>query len=572
MKVLEVIRSAKSGEWNIPGFQRGFVWQRPKILLLLDSLFRGYPFGTVLNWKVPETEGQVAGQSSTLSGATTWVIDGQQRITALCMLTGQKPYWWKDNDDWDRRVHGLKPMIRLRPDADVEFQLENPVRRRNPEWFRVDPFLARLARVEYEDFENVLDRHASTTASEIVEELDVKDDIEKYVTARDEVKKRLTRLGRILLRDLPCQSINLSPVSVAEVFERVNRAGTRVRETDVTVAWVEAHNPGWVRQSFLPFCQDLEDAGWDLPPSLLIPVLVTACGQNPDLRNIPSHIWKNGSLLDDGWRRVKNAIEVVRQEFQAVGIPLALVPSKNAMFPCLIAAAKGLLQTKELVARMFLAATASGRYSASTGTKFREDSLLIRSASTFREAVDAYVGKLAPRRIAGNASAGAGDEAWAIRASDLEASYSSAGTRYLRLLYFMTIFPRNPMAWFGPNRELSFTRGGGDVLDPDLKPEWHHFFPKAFMKSRKVTDERVNWFGNIVVLDAKANRTINARQPKDYLVLKHVHAPPDELAKQFIPSDPSWHTFNRFDDFLRERHERLAIAMNAQLREFGLLH
>ena len=104
-----------------------------------------------------------------------------------------------------------------------------------------------------------------------------------------------------------------------------------MRETDVTVAWVEAHNPGWVRQSFLPFCQDLEDVGWDLPPSLLIPVLVTACGQNPDLRNIPSHVWKDRPLLDDGWSRVKNAIEVVRlQNLQALGVPLRLVPSADA--------------------------------------------------------------------------------------------------------------------------------------------------------------------------------------------------------------------------------------------------
>ena len=113
---------------------------------------------------------------------------------------------------------------------------------------------------------------------------------------------------------------------------------------------------------------------------------------------------------------------------------------------------------------------------------------MIDSATSFTEAVDGYVGKLAPRRIVGSSAAHGDDGAWEIRAADLEAPYSSAGTRYLRLLYFMTIFPNDPMAWFGSNRGLSFTRGGGAVLDPDLKPEWHHFFPKAFMKSKNVTD------------------------------------------------------------------------------------
>ena len=573
--VLEAIRSAKEGEWNIPGFQRGFVWQRPKILLLLDSLFNGYPIGTVLNWKVPETEGQVAGRSSVLAGATTWVIDGQQRVTALCMLTNQKPYWWQNNDDWNRRVQGLKPMIRLRPDADVEFQLENPIRRRNPEWFRVDPFLAELARIKYEHFDDALDERASESASSIVKTLEstrdlAKHDVDQYIAARDEIKTRLTRLGRLLLRNLPCQSIDLDPVSVAEVFERVNRAGTRVRETDVTVAWVEAHNPGWVRSSFLPFCQELDEAGWSLPSSLLIPVLVAACGLNPNLRNIPADVWKDSSRLDDGWRRVRKAIESVRQSFQALGIPLPLVPSKNAMFPCLLSAARGMRLNKQLVARMFLAATAAGRYSASSGTKFREDSLLIESTNSFDEAVSKYVGTLTPRHSPSDID-GASGGPWAIAVSDLKAPYSSAGTRYLRLLYFMTVFPTNPRAWFGSNRDLAFTRAEGSTLDPDLKPEWHHFFPRAHMKAKGIEDERVNWFGNIVVLDAKANRTINAKAPLEYLQLEQVHAPPDELAKQFVPAASDLHVHDRFQDFLDARHARLAGAMNERLRDFGLV-
>ncbi len=570
-KILDVIRSAKNGEWNIPGFQRSFVWQRPKILLLLDSLFRGYPFGTVLNWKVPEARGQVAGRSSTLAGPTTWVIDGQQRVTALCMLTSQKPYWWNENADWDRRLQQLKPMIRLQPDVDVEFQLENPVRRLNPQWLRVDPFLAPLAQIEYQQFEDVLDERASQSASEVMRNLDVTVDGEEYVAARDEVKKRLTRLGRILVTELPCQSIDLDPVSVAEVFERVNRAGTRVRETDVTVAWVEAHNPGWVRDNFLPFCNEMDEAGWALPPSLLIPVLVTACGQNPDLRNIPSEVWRDRALLDSGWRRVKNAIEVVRQRLQALGVPLGLVPSKNALFPCLVAAVSGSGHTKELLGRMFVAATASGRYAGSTGTKFREDARLIRSADSFSQAVEEYVGKLAPRPAAEITPSQSGANVWQIDPLSLRASYSGSGNRYLRLLYFMTVFPNDPKAWFGGNKGCSFTQDGRGTLDPDLKPEWHHFFPTAFLKKHHIQDERVNWFGNITVLDAKANRTINSKSPLKYLALEEVHAPADELAKQFIPNDSSLHELERLDDFLERRHEELAEAMNARLRALGLV-
>ena len=30
-----------------------------------------------------------------------WVVDGKQRATALCILSGRKPYWWPDGGHWD---------------------------------------------------------------------------------------------------------------------------------------------------------------------------------------------------------------------------------------------------------------------------------------------------------------------------------------------------------------------------------------------------------------------------------------------------------------------------------------
>jgi hypothetical protein len=32
---------------------------------------------------------------------TKWVVDGQQRTAALCILSGRKPYWWNEKSDWD---------------------------------------------------------------------------------------------------------------------------------------------------------------------------------------------------------------------------------------------------------------------------------------------------------------------------------------------------------------------------------------------------------------------------------------------------------------------------------------
>jgi hypothetical protein len=49
-----LFRRVRNGELRIPAFQRGFVWTEEKILSLLDSVYRGYPIGSLLLWKVSE--------------------------------------------------------------------------------------------------------------------------------------------------------------------------------------------------------------------------------------------------------------------------------------------------------------------------------------------------------------------------------------------------------------------------------------------------------------------------------------------------------------------------------------
>jgi hypothetical protein len=85
--------------WSVPEFQRGFVWKAVQVKDLIESLWLGYPVGTLLVW---DSAGPVETRSSSDgSRPTKWVVDGQQRTTALCILSGRKPYWWSEKSDWD---------------------------------------------------------------------------------------------------------------------------------------------------------------------------------------------------------------------------------------------------------------------------------------------------------------------------------------------------------------------------------------------------------------------------------------------------------------------------------------
>lgn len=85
-EVETLYRWALSGEIRVPSFQRAFKWTGEDVRLLFDSILRGYPIGTILLWRQPATDetvkwGPVAVKSQ--AQEALWVIDGQQRLTAL---------------------------------------------------------------------------------------------------------------------------------------------------------------------------------------------------------------------------------------------------------------------------------------------------------------------------------------------------------------------------------------------------------------------------------------------------------------------------------------------------------
>lgn len=102
VKIRELVDRAVVHSWSIPEFQRGFVWKSTQVRDLLESLWLDYPIGSLLVWNSsgPVEEQQVHDAQR----PALWVVDGQQRTTALCILFGRKPYWWPSVDDWNKTL------------------------------------------------------------------------------------------------------------------------------------------------------------------------------------------------------------------------------------------------------------------------------------------------------------------------------------------------------------------------------------------------------------------------------------------------------------------------------------
>lgn len=96
MSVEDVIELASEGRLRMPSFQRAFRWEPEDRRNLLDSIYRGYPVGTLLWWKNPPSEteaGRPLGVPSMAKppGDRYLVIDGQQRLTTLWEGLGRTP-------------------------------------------------------------------------------------------------------------------------------------------------------------------------------------------------------------------------------------------------------------------------------------------------------------------------------------------------------------------------------------------------------------------------------------------------------------------------------------------------
>lgn len=85
--VEDLVSLVKQGKVRIPSFQRGLQWKSSDVLKLFDSIYKGYPIGSLLM-----REGEAAATMIEMgplsikapeTSSARWVVDGQQRLVSL---------------------------------------------------------------------------------------------------------------------------------------------------------------------------------------------------------------------------------------------------------------------------------------------------------------------------------------------------------------------------------------------------------------------------------------------------------------------------------------------------------
>lgn len=224
--ISQLVGDIQQGTLALPDIQRPFVWKNTKVRDLLDSLFRGYPFGFILTWKNPVEASTKQIGAGPKGGALphALVIDGQQRLTSLfAVLSGHAIV---DDNFKERHIRiGFHPIQGAFAVADAALQ-------NNPEWLPDVSlvFTDRMGALSV--VRAYLDR--LKTAREITP------DHERAIEANIQRLVNLTNLPVSVLEI----GVDAEEEQVAEIFVRINSKGQNLRQADfiltlLAVFWEE---------------------------------------------------------------------------------------------------------------------------------------------------------------------------------------------------------------------------------------------------------------------------------------------------------------------------------------------
>ena len=527
-----MVDRAVAQSWSIPEFLRRFVWKSTQVRDVLESLWLDYAIGSLLVWN---SSGDVEEQHAhDAQRPALWVVDGQQRTTALCVLFGRKPYWWSSEDDWNKTV--------------TKYDIRFDVNATEPPFFlTANAAIRKASRRRYVPVSKLL-------VLDLEKEKDQKQlqELAKCVKAEDlchgldamEVYTRLDRIRKIRDKDVVVITITHELEDVVEVFSRLNSRGTRVTEADIYLGVVAARNQGWVRETFLRYLRVLAEAGFEIDPNLLFRSMTGVGIKRVRFRDIQDQFW-DAKTIKPAWDRTADAWKRLIARLKEFGVlsndPL---PTQAALVPMVTMIDKyGDDKAFSAAFYWFLQASRFGRNSGSGTTSLEEDLRDIEASPTAMGALSRLLLRFHHEEP--------------LTKDDFLKDYGDA--RFGRFLLYLLAYRNKATDWDMQGHRIGFE---GVTLLSDFRPQWHHIFPSKYLEG-KVDDTLIDALANIAVIGPTINIRISASDPLSYVTKYSISQ--ENLDQQFIDADFTLTPTEKYAKWIERRAERLAEEGNAFL-------
>lgn len=517
VKLDKLIARIESGDIKIPAFQMGFVWDQEQVLELLDSVYRNYPVGSVLLWSSNEklkATRNVAGFSipdRPLEYPVNYVLDGQQRLST---------------------IYGVFCRDRTLAEVDATYKVDHEV-------FNIS---FDFVRQRFESPLNVPDQMRAIPLSVLF-------DTDKLFPAMDALtpddrKAAQDLYSRFSNYELPVVTISKrSKDEVGTIFERINNTGTTLSTLDLMVAWTWSED-FHLQDEINQLLDGLEAKNFgDISARIVLQSLSGMLRKSTTTRTIlsldPDTVRKSFPELVES---LELAIDALATQFKVNSVEF--LPHLQQIVPLVYFYSKTKAPTPtqlEFLRKWFWTTSFSRRYSSQTDEKMDEDIVIFDDLAQGR----------GPSLAKYSYSV---DHKTLIRQ---QLTKSSPLARAFLLL----------MAHREPK---DLTNGAavdvGNALASYNRKEYHHVFPRAYLKKRDAPTEKVNSICNFCFLPAQSNKRISSKAPSDYIF----SITPDELRKSILESNllplkTEIYQKDDLEDFLQARAQAILQYLDSLL-------
>lgn len=473
IKYNALISDIEKGAVKIPQFQRQFVWSKEQSATLIDSILKGYPIGTFIMWKSKEVLrslrniGQIELPEVQEGDFVYYVLDGQQRMTSI--------------------FASLRGAVITREDGKKEDFSE----------LYVDLIANDDEQIVITDVEGKSE-NSYIKLTEVLE-----GDIFELVNKYDkEAIKKISKYSEIVKTyEFSIITVDDVPIDVAtEIFTRINVGGKQLTVFEIMCAKTYDHKRGFdLADKYNELIERLQNVNYETISSSTVLQAVSICLVGEcSKKNI---LKLDKEIFINKWDEIINALEHAVDYFRGYyRIPVSqLLPYDSLLIPFTYFFYRN--NNKKPTGNMqkyledyFWRIVLNSKFSSGTESKVARDIIVV---------IDKILNNLEPEQQEVN-----------ISIDNLNRNgWFSVGKAYIKGM--LCILAAKQPESFIDGALVNINNGW---LKAANSKNYHHFFPRAYLRKNGVDDGKANHIANITIVDDFLNKNkIKDKAPSVYM-------------------------------------------------------